>query len=96
MKSEAWLDAHMRAFSFFAGVTQIIVPDNPTTSTHRRTQGDVERVVKARYQQLADHYGTAIVPARVRRTRDYPEDSVIPSSGPGVPVRAAVDAHSSG
>ena len=70
MKSEAWLDAHVRAFSFFAGVTQIIVPDNPTTATHRRTLGDSERVVNARYQQLADHYGTAIVPARVRRPRD--------------------------
>lgn len=70
MKSEAWLDAHVRAFSFFGGVTQIIVPDNPTTSTHRRTAGDAERIVNARYQQLADHYGTAVVPARVRKPRD--------------------------
>lgn len=70
MKSEAWLDAHVRAFSFFGGVTQIIVPDNPTTSTHRRTQGDAERIVNVRYQQLADHYGTAVVPARVRKPRD--------------------------
>ena len=72
MTSEAWLDAHVRAFSFFGGVTQIIVPDNPTTATHRRIQGDGERVVNARYQQLADHYGTAIVPARVRKPRDKP------------------------
>jgi hypothetical protein len=70
MKSDAWLDAHVRAFSFFGGVTQILVPDNPTTATHRRTKGDTERVVNARYQQLADHYGTAVVPARVRRPRD--------------------------
>lgn len=70
MKSEAWLDAHVRAFSFFGGVTQILVPDNPTTSTHRRTAGDGERIVNARYQQLADHYGTAVVPARVRKPRD--------------------------
>ncbi|WP_241985107.1 MULTISPECIES: IS21 family transposase [Cryobacterium] len=70
MKSEAWLDAHVRAFSFFGGVPQILVPDNPTTATHRRTQGDTERIVNARYQQLADHYGTAVVPARVRRPRD--------------------------
>jgi hypothetical protein len=70
MKSEAWLDAHVRAFSFFGGVPQILVPDNPTTATHRRTQGDAERIVNARYQQLADHYGTAVVPARVRRPRD--------------------------
>lgn len=70
MKSPSWLDAHVRAFSFFAGVTQIVVPDNPTTSTHQRAKGDPERVVNARYQQLADHYQTAVVPARARKPRD--------------------------
>ncbi len=70
MRSEAWLDAHVRAFAFYGGVVQIIVPDNPTTSTHQRHKGDAERVVNARYQQLADHYQTAIVPTRSRRPRD--------------------------
>lgn len=70
MKSPAWLDAHVRALSFFGGVAQIIVPDNPTTSTHRRAKGDGERVINARYQQLADHYATAIVPARSKKPRD--------------------------
>lgn len=70
MKSEAWLDAHVRAFAFYGGVTQLVVPDNPTTSTHQRRKGDAERVVNARYQRLADHYGTAIVPARGKRPRD--------------------------
>ncbi|MGL5857463.1 MAG: IS21 family transposase [Angustibacter sp.] len=70
MKSPTWLDAHVRAFSFYNGVTQIIVPDNPTTSTHQRHKGEAERVVNARYQQLADHYQTAVVPARARKPRD--------------------------
>lgn len=70
MKSPAWLDAHVAAFSFYGGVVQIIVPDNPTTSTHQRHKGDAERVVNARYQQLADHYQSAIVPARSRKPRD--------------------------
>lgn len=70
MKSPAWLDAHVRAFGFFTGVTQIVVPDNPTTSTHQRHQGEAERVVNARYQQLADHYQCAVVPARSRKPRD--------------------------
>jgi transposase len=70
MKSPAWLDAHVRAFAFYGGVTQIVVPDNPTTSTHRRHRGESERVVNARYQQLADHYQTAVVPARARKPRD--------------------------
>jgi transposase len=70
MKSPSWLDAHVRAFAHFGGVTQIIVPDNPTTSTHQRHKGESERVVNARYQQLADHYQTAVVPARARKPRD--------------------------
>ena len=70
MKSPAWLDAHTRAFGFYGGVTQIVVPDNPTTSTHQRHKGEAERVVNARYQQLADHYQTAVVPARARKPRD--------------------------
>ena len=70
MKSQSWLDAHVRAFSSFGGVAQIIVPDNPTTSTHQRHKGDAERVVNARYQQLADHYQSAIVPARAKKPRD--------------------------
>ncbi|MDN5764000.1 MAG: IS21 family transposase [Microlunatus sp.] len=70
MKSPAWLDAHTRAFAFYGGVTQIIVPDNPTTSTHQRARGDSERVVNARYQQLADHYQCAVVPARSKKPRD--------------------------
>src|SRR5665647_2798789 len=70
MKAPAWLDAHVQSFAFFGGVAQIVVPDNPTTSTHQTHKGDAERVVNARYQQLADHYQTAIVPARVKKPRD--------------------------
>ena len=70
MKSPSWLDAHARAFSYYGGVVQLVVPDNPTTSTHQRKRGDAERVINSRYQQLADHYGTAVVPARARKPRD--------------------------
>lgn len=70
MKTPSWLDAHARAFAFFGGAPRIVVPDNPATSTHRREQGDAERVVNARYRQFADHYGIAIVPARVKKPRD--------------------------
>ena len=70
MKSESWLDAHVRAFAFYGGVVGIVVPDNPTTSTHQLAKADKVRVVNARYQQLADHYQTAIVPARSRKPRD--------------------------
>ncbi|MBR7508502.1 transposase, partial [Mycobacterium tuberculosis] len=41
-KSEAWLDAHVQAFSFYGGVPQLVVPDSPTPSPHQRHTGDAE------------------------------------------------------
>ena len=70
MKSPDWLAGHVGAFEHFGGVTALVIPDNPTTATVRARRGDAARVVNARYQALADHYGTAIVPARVRKPRD--------------------------
>ena len=69
MKTSAWLDAHVRAFTLFEGVPQLVVPDNAATATHRISKADRARAVTARYQELADHYGVAIVPAGVRRPR---------------------------
>jgi transposase len=70
MKMENWIDAHVRMFEFFGGVPQIIVPDNASTATHRKVKGDPARFVSERYRQMADHYGTAVVPARVKKARD--------------------------
>ena len=70
MRMEAWLSAHVSAFEFYGGVPQITVPDNALTATHRKKRGDAARFVNDRYRLLADHYGTAIVPARVAKPRD--------------------------
>ncbi|MHA7245164.1 IS21 family transposase [Paeniglutamicibacter antarcticus] len=69
MKQDAWNSAHVKAFEFYGGVSQIVVPDNAPTATNRHSKNDSTRIVNARYQQLADHYGTAIVPARPNRPR---------------------------
>ncbi|WP_255771838.1 IS21 family transposase [Pseudarthrobacter sulfonivorans] len=70
MTSASWIAAHVAAFSFYGGVPQLVVPDNPATSTHRPKRGESARVLNPRYQQLAEHYSTGIVPARVKRPRD--------------------------
>ncbi|MEW1982079.1 IS21 family transposase [Citricoccus sp. NPDC079358] len=70
MKSPSWIAAHVAAFSFYGGVPQLVVPDNPATSTYRPKRGETARVLNARYQQLAEHYSTGIVPARAKRPRD--------------------------
>lgn len=63
-----WIGAHVRAFEFFGGVSELIIPDNPRTGVQRACwyEPDLNRT----YQDLAEHYGTAIIPARPRKPRD--------------------------
>ena len=65
MRIDVWIEAHVGAFELFGGAAQLVVPDNALTATHRKERGDAARFVNERYRQMADHYGCAIVPARV-------------------------------
>jgi transposase len=63
-----WLGATAKALTFFGGVTQLIVPDNPKamiTYANRYEPRAHETV-----QDFARHYGTSILPARPRRPQD--------------------------
>ncbi|MEJ2292752.1 MAG: IS21 family transposase [Deinococcales bacterium] len=63
-----WIGSHIRAFEFFDGVSEILVPDNLKSGV---TRPDLyEPDLNPTYRDLAMHYGTAIIPARVRRPRD--------------------------
>ena len=68
MKSENWLLCHVHAFNYFGGVTRLVIPDNCKTAA--TVNNRYETVLNRSYQELADHYGTAIVPARVRKPDD--------------------------
>jgi len=65
---QSWIQAHVNAFGYFGGVTRILVPDNLKTGITKHTRQ--ETVVNKTYQELAEHYRTAVVPARVRAPRD--------------------------
>jgi len=65
---EAWITGHVHAYSFFGGVTRILVPDNLKTGVTKRTKSEV--VLNRTYQEMAEHYGTAVIPARVRSPKD--------------------------
>lgn len=78
MKTENWLNCHVHAFDFFGGVARLLIPDNCKTATLSNTQYDV--ILNRNYQELAEHYGTAIVPARVRKPKDYRRKNVIGNS----------------
>ena len=65
---QAWIQAHVNAFMHFGGVTRILVPDNLKTGITKHTRH--ETVINKTYQELAEHYHTAVLPARVRSPRD--------------------------
>ncbi len=63
-----WIGSHIRAFEFFAGVPEIVVPDNLKSGVTRPCR--YEPGVNITYEEMAQHYGVAVVPARVRKPRD--------------------------
>jgi transposase len=65
---DAWITAHVNAYSFFGGVTRILTPDNLKTGVIKNTRSEL--VLNKTYQEMAEHYGTAIIPARVRTPKD--------------------------
>lgn len=65
---ESWVSAHNNAYRFFGGVTRILVPDNLKTGVVKAGRDDV--VINKAYQEMAEHYRTAVIPARVRAPKD--------------------------
>jgi transposase len=67
---ENWIAAHVNAFTYFGGVTKILVPDNLKTGVVGYDW--YTPVINRVYHEMAEHYNTAVVPARVRRLKDKP------------------------
>jgi transposase len=65
---ECWITAHVNAYSFFGGVTRILVPDNLKTGVEKVSRN--ETVINKTYQEMAEHYGTAVIPTRVKAPKD--------------------------
>ena len=68
MKQEAWITGHVNAYRYFDGVTRILTPDNLKTGVVKNSR--TETVLNKAYQEMAEHYGTAILPARPRSPKD--------------------------
>jgi transposase len=63
-----WLKAHVQAFEFFGGVPEVVVPDNLKSAVHKTHRYEPD--INPSYQQLAAHYGVAVVPARPYKPKD--------------------------
>ena len=68
MNQDCWTAAHVNAYKYFGGVTKIVQCDNLKTGVLRHGRDEIE--LNKSYQELAEHYGTAILPARVRSPKD--------------------------
>ena len=64
MKQKSWINAHVHMYEYFGGVARILVPDNCKTAVIHNG-GFKDQQINETYQEMAEHYGTAIIPARV-------------------------------
>ncbi len=63
-----WIRGHVRMFEFFGGVPRIVRPDNLKTGVSKASFYEPD--LNPTYHELAAHYGTAVIPTRVRKPRD--------------------------
>lgn len=69
-KMPNWLDAHLQAFEYFGGLTQVIIPDNASTASNRNSRGDRAREVNREYRDFLEYHHTAAVPTRSAKPQD--------------------------
>jgi transposase len=63
-----WIGSHVRALTYFGGAPEILVPDNLKSGV--KSVCYYEPDLNPTYQDLANHYGIAVLPARPRKPRD--------------------------
>jgi hypothetical protein len=68
MKTPSWIAGHTNAYEFFGGVARMLVPDNLKTGVIKNS--NIELILNKTYQEMAEHYDTAIIPTRVRCPKD--------------------------
>jgi len=63
-----WIGSHTRAFAFFGGTPQLIIPDNLKSGVTRACR--YEPLLNTSYAEMLAHYATAAMPARPYKPRD--------------------------
>ncbi|MCG2714742.1 MAG: IS21 family transposase, partial [Candidatus Marinimicrobia bacterium] len=65
---QSFINSHNHAFKYFGGVTEIIIPDNLKSAVSKASRYDPD--LNETFQDMAEHYGTVILPARPYRPKD--------------------------
>ena len=63
-----WIKSHTRSFDYFGGSPHILVPDNLKSGVTHPSRYEPD--INPTYNEMANHYGIAVIPARVKKPRD--------------------------
>ena len=63
-----WIGSHIRAFEFFGGVSQLLIPDNLRSAVTKADRYHPK--INTTYAEMAAHYATAVLPARSYKPKD--------------------------
>jgi len=63
-----WIGSHVRMWDYFGGVSEVVVPDNLKSGVTKAHRYDPD--INTNYQHVGEHYGFAIVPARIVTPKD--------------------------
>lgn len=69
MKQEDWINAHIHLYRFLGGSTRLLVSDNLKTGVVQNSKHE-DPIFNRSYAELAEHYQTALLPARVLAPKD--------------------------
>jgi len=64
----SWIASHVRMFEFWGGVPEALIPDNLKSGVTKANYYEPD--INLTYQEMAEHYGVAVLPARIRKPRD--------------------------
>jgi transposase len=68
LDSASWVSSHIRNLEYLGGCPAVIVTDNTKTAVKKPDRYEPD--INPAFADMANHYGIAIVPARVRKPRD--------------------------
>jgi transposase len=68
MQAARWIGLHVRALEFIGGVPEAVVCDNTATAVTKADR--YEPTLHPLFADMAEHYGTVILPARAGKPRD--------------------------
>lgn len=67
-EKDEWIRSNERAFWYFGGVSAALISDNLRSAVSRSNRYEPE--INPTFDDFAEHYGTVIIPTRVREARD--------------------------